>query len=381
LVVDDDPLVLKSMRRTLTRLGFSVDTAPDGRAATRQLSSTQYHCVISDISMPKLGGIGLLTALREHEVDVPVILVTGEPAVDTAVQAVEYGALHYLSKPVDFSQLERVIEKGLRQGERLRTLRHDNDDEVRAASDDRERDVLDRNLSAALDQMWMAFQPLVRVKDGTVYGHEALLRSDEKSLPHPGAIIEAAEKLGRLGELGQRIRTETASTYRAGGRDDFLFVNLHPRDLQDPVLHAPEAPLHVIADRVVLEITERSTLNAVSDFPKHIAALREKGYRIAIDDLGSGYAGLNSLAMLEPDIVKLDMTLIRDVHLHATKQKIIRSFTSVCKDMGMIVVAEGIENAEERDVLVRLGCDLMQGYFFGRPARLAGEPTLQSPTN
>ena len=136
-------------------------------------------------------------------------------------------------------------------------------------------------------------------------------------------------------------------------------------------LHAPDAPLHAIAEKVVLEITERSALGAVSDFKNRIAALREKGYRIAIDDLGSGYAGLNSLATLEPEIVKLDMTLVRDVHLHATKQKIIRSFTEVCRDMGMLVVAEGIENAEERDVLTHLGCDLMQGYFFGRPARLS----------
>ena len=77
LVVDDDPRVLKSMTRMLTRMGFSVDTAPDGRAASRQLSRSDYHCVISDISMPEMGGIGLLTALREHDQDVPVILIPG----------------------------------------------------------------------------------------------------------------------------------------------------------------------------------------------------------------------------------------------------------------------------------------------------------------
>ena len=336
LVVDDDPQLLKSMRRTLTRLGFSVDTAPDGRAATEQLSSNEYHCVISDISMPELGGIGLLSAIREHDFDVPVILVTGEPAVDTAVQAVEHGALHYLSKPVDFGQLERVIEKGMREGDRLRTLRQSSQVELRVAAldaeqSDREHQELGDNLNRTLDKMWMAFQPIVRVNDGSIYGHEALLRSDEKVLPHPGAIIEAAEELGRLCELGQRIRSEIATTYQSRNREDYVFVNLHPRDLQDPALFAPDAPLNAIAENVVLEITERSTLDAVSDFPKRIAELREKGYRIAIDDLGSGYAGLNSLAMLEPDIVKLDMTLIRDVHKHVTKQKLIRSFTNVCK--------------------------------------------------
>ena len=92
------------------------------------------------------------------------------------------------------------------------------------------------------------------------------------------------------------------------------------------------------------------------------------GFQIAIDDLGAGYAGLTSFALLEPEIVKLDMTLVRDVHKQSTKQKLIRSMTALCKDMGMMVVGEGVENAEERDALVELGCDLLQGYLFAKPA-------------
>ena len=93
------------------------------------------------------------------------------------------------------------------------------------------------------------------------------------------------------------------------------------------------------------------------------------GFRIAVDDLGAGYAGLTSFALLEPEIVKLDMTLVRDIHESATKQKLVKSMAALCKDMGMVVVAEGVETTAERDVLAGLGCDLMQGYLFAKPGK------------
>jgi EAL domain-containing protein (putative c-di-GMP-specific phosphodiesterase class I) len=108
-------------------------------------------------------------------------------------------------------------------------------------------------------------------------------------------------------------------------------------------------------------------LENVPDVRGKVAALREMGFRIAVDDLGAGYAGLTSFAQLEPEIVKLDMSLVRDVDHSTTKQKLIQSMTSVCKDMGSLVVGEGIETSAERDCLIDLGCDLLQGYLLARP--------------
>jgi EAL domain-containing protein (putative c-di-GMP-specific phosphodiesterase class I) len=93
------------------------------------------------------------------------------------------------------------------------------------------------------------------------------------------------------------------------------------------------------------------------------------GYRIAIDDLGAGYAGLTSFAQLEPEVVKLDISLVRDVHKEPTKQKLVRSMVGLCREMGLHTIVEGIEAVEERDALVDLGCDLMQGYLFAKPDR------------
>jgi EAL domain-containing protein (putative c-di-GMP-specific phosphodiesterase class I) len=107
----------------------------------------------------------------------------------------------------------------------------------------------------------------------------------------------------------------------------------------------------------------------VKDLRARIATLREMGFRIAVDDLGAGYAGLTSFALLEPEIVKLDMSLVRDVHLNSTKQKLVRSMTALARDMGMMVVGEGVETMEERQALEALGCDLLQGYLFAKPSK------------
>jgi EAL domain-containing protein (putative c-di-GMP-specific phosphodiesterase class I) len=111
------------------------------------------------------------------------------------------------------------------------------------------------------------------------------------------------------------------------------------------------------------------SLDHIPEVQGKVAQLRDLGFRIALDDLGAGYAGLTSFTQLEPEFVKLDMSLIRDVHTTPMKQKIVRSMVSLCHDLGKLVVAEGIETTAERDFLIDLGCDLLQGYLFARPGR------------
>ena len=148
-----------------------------------------------------------------------------------------------------------------------------------------------------------------------------------------------------------------------------VFVNAHPADLADPELYNPAAPLSRHAGRVVLEITERAALESIDDLMGRVARLRQMGFRIALDDLGAGYAGLTSFAHLEPEIVKVDMSLIRDVDSSPTKQKLLESIITLCRDLKIQIVAEGVETERERNTLVRLGGDLCQGYFFARPDR------------
>ncbi|MEZ4227480.1 MAG: EAL domain-containing protein [Polyangiaceae bacterium] len=370
LVVDDDAIVRRSLGRALGAEGYEVVTCPDGHSAIAKLIERPVDVIISDIAMPGMDGIQLLREVRTHDLHVPVVLITGEPAVSTAVQALEYGAFHYLTKPVKPTELNRVIDRANRLHRMARVKEQAAELLGTAKGRAADRAGLEASLEGALATLWMAYQPIVSARTGAVYGHEALLRSEEPSLPHPGAVIDAAERLGELQRLGRIIRDRAAGPAAADpARAGILFVNLHVHDLLDPSLVDPDAPLSRIAERVVLEVTERSSLDEIKDVRNRVSALREMGYRIAVDDLGAGYAGLTSFAQLEPEVVKLDMSLVRDVHLSSTKQKVIRSMAGLCRDMGMLVVGEGVENAEERDALVILGCDLLQGYYFSKPAR------------
>jgi EAL domain-containing protein (putative c-di-GMP-specific phosphodiesterase class I) len=235
---------------------------------------------------------------------------------------------------------------------------------------------LSANFERAMESLWAAYQPIVSLKDKKIIGYEALLRSGEPTLPHPGAVLDAAERLGRLEVVGRTMRRRASEPVAQSPHVEALFVNLHTSDLLDSDLSSPDAPLSRIAHKVVLEITERSSLDRVKDLRPRIAALREMGFRIAVDDLGAGYAGLTSFALLEPEIVKLDMTLVRDIHQSPTKQKLVRSMADLCRDMGMMVVGEGVETADERDMLLALGCDLLQGYFFAKPGKPFPEVAL-----
>ena len=226
---------------------------------------------------------------------------------------------------------------------------------------------LEQKLERCLAALQMHFQPIV-YPDRARFGYEALLRSTDKSLPHPGAILDAAERLERTSRLGTQIRSQVAKVFAAAPPDrGVVFINLHINDLLDRSLTSPFAPLSKIASRVVLEITERSSLDHIGDVRYRIAELRERGFRIAVDDLGGGHDRMGAIGPLDVDIVKLDMSLVRDVHRHAMKQRLVRSITELCKEHRVLVVGEGVENKDEADCLVANGCDLLQGYFIARP--------------
>ncbi|MFW5741424.1 MAG: EAL domain-containing protein [Myxococcota bacterium] len=374
LVVDDEPGVRKIVARLLKRMGLLVEQAASGEEATAAMDRHDYAAVISDIAMPGMDGMALLREVRKHDYDVPVILITGRPSFESAVAAIEYGAFHYFVKPFDNDEFRRVISRAIQLGRIARAKRHAMDllGTGKAPSD---RAGLASSFERALDMLWMAFQPIIHAHgEHEVYGYECLLRSDEPSLPHPEAVISAAEQLDRLPELGRIVRERAAKPFFAENGDTNLFVNLHPQDLMDPQLDDPRSDLTRIAAHVVLEITERASLQNLEDVRARLVDLRGVGFRIAVDDLGAGYAGLTSLATLQPEIVKIDMSLIRDVHTDSTRRRLVKSLTGACKEMDILVVAEGIETAEERDTVVELGCDLLQGFRFARPGRAFPQP-------
>jgi EAL domain-containing protein (putative c-di-GMP-specific phosphodiesterase class I) len=330
------------------------------RSALEHVATGRVDVVVSDISMPEMSGLELLRLVHRVDRDLPVILLTGVPCVDTAAGAVEHGAFSYLLKPVGTEVLLHNIARASQQHE---NARHGRDARARPLVE------LTREFKSALASLWLAYQPIIRASDHSVAGYEALLRSDNPALTQPEAMLGAAEELATLHQVGRRVRNQAARDLLAAGDSTTFFVNLHPQDLLDEDLVHPESALASVASHVVLEITERATLSSVDNLHVRIRDLRQLGFKIAVDDLGAGYSSLNNVATLEPEFIKLDMTLVRNIERSVTKQRIVSSVVSLAAAMGTTIVAEGVETQAECGALVDLGCVLLQGYLFAKPER------------
>jgi EAL domain-containing protein (putative c-di-GMP-specific phosphodiesterase class I) len=366
LVIDDEPGAAQSYARILIGRGHRVTIAHGGHEGAA-LASQGFDVVISDVAMPDMNGLELLRTIRLSDLDVPMVFVSGSATVDSAVQAIEYGAFRYLLKPVAAGDLLDVVVRATRIHRLARVRREAAMSSELAGKPIGDRAGLEARFSSAIDKLWIAAQPIVSWKNRALYGYETLLRTDEATLRNPMDFLDAADRLGRAPLLGRIIRDHIARSM--SGTTATVFVNLHPSALQDEELFAAQGALTPFASRVVLEITERASLDGVHDLPRQVARLRALGYRIAIDDLGAGYAGLTSFAQLEPEVAKIDMSLVRGIDCSTVKQKLVHSIMSLCVDLDVRLIAEGIETAEERNTLISLGGDLFQGYLFGRPDR------------
>src|SRR5512133_951302 len=368
LVVDDERPVARVFGRVLETAGYQTSVCYDGAMALSLLDRYEYDVVLSDLAMPGLDGIELLRAVRARDLDLPVILVTGTPSMDSAILAVEYGAHRYLQKPVDARLLSEAVSKAI-SVRRFAVLRR----EMLAALGAQglclsDRAGLEVRFERALEHLYMVFQPVVSWSARSVFAYEAFVRSREPTLRTPRELFDAAERLNRLYELTSRIHDLCGERLGTLPPLALLLVNLHVQDLTYASKLVETSALVPVADRVVLELTERAALEQVHDMQSKVAMYRQAGFRIALDDIGAGYAGLNSFTLLDPDIVKLDNVLVRDVDGAPTKRRLVASMPKLCADLGMHVVAEGIEAEREREVLVGLGCDVVPGLLCALPA-------------
>jgi len=251
LLVDDDPSLLRLFCRLLEDAGFAVVAAANGKEAIEKIEANCFDVILSDIVMQDIGGIELLRAVRQRDLDVPVLLMTGGPDLTSAVNAVEYGALRYMEKPFKPDELVNAV----REASSLHALALLKREALALAGDGLhpqvDRAALEGNLVAALDSLWMAFQPVVSWSKKSVIAYEALLRSGSAVLTNPGAVLEAAERLGRLNDVGRAVRACVARVV-ADAPVPSIFVNLHSQDLMDENLYDPGAPLSVAASRIVL---------------------------------------------------------------------------------------------------------------------------------
>ncbi len=362
LVVGDDGAALRPVEEAARLAGYRVHQARGAVEAIERALVRRPDVIVASRGLPDGDGLDLLADLRALGVGGPMVVTARAPTMEEAIEAVGAGAFRYVPLPVDAERLRGILDEALRAGfgHRWSTV------DARGPGGRR----LAAHLDAALAGLRVAYLPVVSAADGRVVGYEALARTPGPPLGHPKALTRAAQRLGRLRELGRAVRGQVGEAMARHPEAGDIYINLHPRDLLDPDLLSGDSVPHAYARRVVLEVTERQALKAMRDIRGRLAVLRERGFRISIDNMGSGYAGLNTLATLAPDVVKLDRSLVRGVEEDAVNRRVAKALVGACHDLGMRVVAEGVETEAERDVMTEAGCDLLQGFLFGRPQPL-----------
>ncbi|MBE0528724.1 MAG: EAL domain-containing protein [Thermoleophilia bacterium] len=258
-------------------------------------------------------------------------------------------------------------------------------DEIRARLSDEFEQVL------SLQRLTCVIQPIVDLHTYEAIGYELLSRGPVESELHlPDALFEVARSNGRVTELDRLCRM-TAS--RAGATlppDSLRFVNTEPVTM---LLHAQgdtfvrefvEAPPERLRGRTVIEITENNVIDDFDRMREIVQQLRANGFRVAVDDAGAGHSGLQTMVEIEPDFIKLDMSLIRGLESSLVKQKLVRTLHDFCTDADIGLIAEGVEALPQLDALRRLGVSLGQGFLFGRPCApeplCAAYPPLEAAT-
>ncbi|HET7745987.1 MAG TPA: EAL domain-containing protein, partial [Vicinamibacteria bacterium] len=256
---------------------------------------------------------------------------------------------------------ERAIQQGVTESVLMSLVEREGIDTVR-------RDELTRMITNG--DVRAVFHPIVRLADGRVVGHEALTRPvggiSFDSVEELFAFAESTDLLMEFERLCRRTAIASAATTRDIG---LLFLNASARAVEDPEWSTGAMDEALRSNRfephdVVVEITERVAIVHHDAFQTALRVFKERGYRVAVDDMGAGYASLQSLASIEPDFLKFDVSLVRDIDKSSIKRSLLASLRQLAEKIDARVIAEGIEREEEMRTLVELGIELGQGYLF-----------------
>lgn len=361
LLVDDDPLILRALGRVLRRAEHDVTVASGGRAALRQAGEHRFDLALVDQNMPDLDGLQVLQALRILQPACRRMLISGDLEITKTLLAVNDGHVcGVVPKPVMPAELLQLVASVLESGKRAQV--------AYIQSMERSHDVaLARWLGSA--RFHLALQPVVRAASKELVGVEAFLRGVPDGFDGPPAVFRQAQEQGLLAELGGAVVARASAVLCRLPPPLLLFLNLHPDDLADPGALAHRlAPLEPWSRRVVLDITEECHQRWPDRWAASARRLQSLGFRIALDDMGSGYSALRVLADIEPAFIKADLAVVRGIDQFPRKRRLLELLQNMATATGATLVAEGVETEAEAAVLQDHGVPLAQGFLYGRPS-------------
>ncbi|KIO48903.1 EAL domain-containing protein [Nitrosospira sp. NpAV] len=379
LVLDDESFMLKLLNRILSNLGFtSVTLCDSGRVALDRIGDldSQPNLILLDLNMPEMDGIEFVRHLVGRHYTGSLILVSGddERILQTAeklVQAHKIQILGHLHKPVKPETLSALLEKWTppSTGGPGITKKAYGADELRTAIDNGE--------------LVNYYQPKVAVANGEVVGVETLVRwrHPVDGIVFPDQFIGVAEAFGLIDDLTQMVFASAvtqAKAWQQAGLTLRVAVNVSMDNLASlsflNFVTELTAKTGVAPQDMVLEVTESRLMLDTRAPLEILTRLRLKRFRLSIDDFGTGHSSLAQLRDIPFDELKIDQGFVHRAWADETLRAMYDASLSLARQLGMEVVAEGVEDRNDWDLLYRTGCDLAQGTFMSRPMLAADLP-------
>jgi EAL domain-containing protein (putative c-di-GMP-specific phosphodiesterase class I)/CheY-like chemotaxis protein len=371
MVIDDNIDVCEFVCAAAEGLGFECSAATDAETFL-EILTPDTNLILLDLVMPDIDGVELLRLLAQQKCQAGIILIsgTGKRIIESAsqlAQALGLSIVGDLQKPFRIADLEKALAQ------------HTSSEVVATARQDHRIAIRKEELRRAIlrDEFVLHYQPQIDIVSGRVIGVEALARwmHPDRGLIFPDSFICRMEKLGLIDELGwivlNRGMSEVSQFAEKDGRVPMLSVNesvysLH--DLKFPDILASLAEKHGIAPtNVTIEITESGLIKELSNTLDILTRLRMKGFKLSIDDFGTGYAMMQQLKVVPATELKIDRSFIFDMDKNERDRVIVQKTIEMGHELGIHVIAEGVETREQLDFLQLKGCDSAQGYFFSRP--------------
>ncbi len=359
LLVDDDVALSKLVTTRLKASSFKVDVVHDGASAMKKLEEIP-DLVLLDRTLPDIEGLDICRKIREDKrlKNIPVIILSARDTSADKIEGLYMGADDYITKPFDFDELMARIDTVLRRR--------------RFASElDKEREDLFDELKKLIDKKMIRpfFQPIFSLESSAPLGFEVLCRPMTQTiLANPEVLFRTAIKFGLYSQLEMLCWQMAIDKWNKDKQKHKLFFNCTPYLIESEQFNGEILnDMGIDPSLVVIEITERIAVQNYSLFVEKLNVLKELGIKISVDDVGSGYASLDTVAEIKPEYVKIDMALVRNVHVDHLKASIVEAIISFSKKCEMKTIVEGIEQPEELKRVVELGADAGQGYLLARP--------------
>jgi EAL domain-containing protein (putative c-di-GMP-specific phosphodiesterase class I)/CheY-like chemotaxis protein len=360
LLVDDEPDFVKVMTLRLQAHNYMVDVAYSGEEALEKVKR-KPDLILLDIMLPKMSGYEVCHKLRQDKATsrIPIIMLTVKDAIQEKIEGLYIGADDYITKPFETEEVLVRIEVVLRRNQFFKEGVKDK----KKAIDEIKRIIREELIVPH-------FQPIFYLQSRALLGVEALTRpAVDSEFANPEILFDAAFRVGMLFDLEKLAHKKALLVLGERAKKTTVFFNVSPYLIEDEKFRdfSPFYHLYTEPGMIALELTERTVIKDFDAFSCMLHLFKNDGFKISLDDLGSGYASLNAIVEIRPDFIKIDKHLIRNMHIDSVRQNVIKAIVAFCKQTNIISIAEGIETPEELAALIDSGVDAGQGYLLGRP--------------